>query len=143
MTADVTPVFKQGNHTLASNYHLVSLSCMCCKLFERVVLHHLSIQLENAIHENHYGFRRNLSCVPQFATVNHDILRHIDKGHFIDAVMLNFSKAFDVIGHHILVNKLILLKINPCIIQWVLSTGSSQRVVIDGASSNLTRLSVR
>jgi len=93
-----------------------------------VVLHHLNTQLENLIHENQYGFRRNFSCVTQLATANHDILRHIDKGYFIDAVVLDFSKVFDVIDHHILVNKMILLKINPCIIRWVSSflTGRSQ-----------------
>jgi len=96
-----------------------------------VVLHPLNTQLENLIHENQHGFRRNFSCVTQLATVNHDILRHIDKGYFVDAV--------DVIDHHILISKLILLKINPFIIRWVSSflTGRSQRVVIDGVSSDL------
>jgi len=133
-TANVTPVFKQGNRTLASNYRPVSLTCICCKILEHVVLHHLNIQLENFIHESQHGFRRNFLCVTQLATVNHDILRHIDKGHFVDAVVLDFSKAFDVIDHHILVNKMIWLKINPCIIRWVSSflTGRSQRAVIDG-----------
>jgi len=138
-TANVTHVFKQGNRTLASNCRPVSLPCICCKLLEHVVLLHLNTQLENVIYENQHGFRRRFSCVTQLATINHDIVRHINKGHFVNAVVLYFSKLFYVIDHYILVNKLIKLKINPYVSLWVSSflTGRSQRVIIDGISSDL------
>ena len=35
--ANVTPIFKKGNHNLCSNYRPISLTCTCCKIAERVV----------------------------------------------------------------------------------------------------------
>jgi len=68
-TANVTPVFKQGNCILASNYRPVSLTCICCKILEHVVL---NTQLENLIHENQHGFHMKTNMV--FAATFHVLL---------------------------------------------------------------------
>ena len=35
--ANVSPIFKEGDRHTASNYRLVSLICMCCKLLEHIM----------------------------------------------------------------------------------------------------------
>ena len=45
----------------------------------------------------------------------------IDGGHMVHAAILNFSKAFNKICHGKLISKLLGLKIDPCIIWWIVS----------------------
>ena len=40
-TANVTPVFKKGNRSLASNYRPISLVCVACKLLEHCIVSHV------------------------------------------------------------------------------------------------------
>ena len=40
-TANVTPVFKKGNRSLASNYRPISLVCVACKLLEHCRVSHV------------------------------------------------------------------------------------------------------
>ena len=138
--AHVTPIYKQGGRSSPSNYRPVSLTCICCKLLEHIVHHHLSKQLDEILHENQHGFRKGLSCVTQLATVTHDILKSIEKGVSVHAIVLDFSKAFDVVDHQLLLSKMIKLKINPIIIRWVSSFLSEryQRVILNGENSDLT-----
>lgn len=138
--ANVTPIYKQGSRNNPSNYRPVSLTCICCKLLEHIIHHHLSKHLDTILYENQHGFRKGLSCVTQLATVTHDIMKNMDKGLNVHAIVLDFSKAFDLVDHRILINKMIKLKINPVIIRWVSSflTGRCQRVILNGERSALT-----
>ena len=46
--ANVTPIFKKGDKSLASNYRPVSLLSCCCKLCERIVFKNMyNFFLEN------------------------------------------------------------------------------------------------
>ena len=35
--ANVAPVFKKGDRHTASNYRLISLTCVCAKLFKHII----------------------------------------------------------------------------------------------------------
>ena len=101
------------------------------------MLHNLNYQMDNILHPNQHGFRKTLSCSTQLVTVTHDIASHLDSGLELHAAVLDFSKAFDLVPHHLLIKKLIDYNINPIITRWVASflSGRSQSVVLDGVSS--------
>lgn len=90
-TANVTPIFKSGHTCLPSNYRPVSLTCICCKLLQHIVLHSVSPQLDKILGLYQHGFRKNLSCAAQLVTVQHDLANCIDNRVY--AAMLDFSKA--------------------------------------------------
>ena len=50
----------------------------------------------------------------------------------------DFSKAFDTVSHKIIIEKLKSTKLNPYIINWIISFVSNrkQRVVVDGFTTN-------
>jgi len=48
--ANVIPVFKKGEKYLASNYRPVSLTCICCKVLEHIVVSNMVKHLE--IHDS-------------------------------------------------------------------------------------------
>ena len=136
--AHVTPIYKQGSRTSPSNYRPISLTCICCKLLEHIIVHQLNAQLTNKISSNQHGFRKSLSCCTQLITVNHDILKFNDSGSIVHAAILDFSKAFDVVNHSKLLTKLIGFGINPILIRWIASflQGRSQRVLVGGRMSD-------
>ena len=45
--ANVAPIFKKGEKYKPSNYRPISLTCICCKLLEHIVVRSLMEQLEN------------------------------------------------------------------------------------------------
>ena len=69
-----------------------------------------------------HGFRNHLSCTIQLLCVTHDIYESIDKRAPTHVLVLDFSKAFDVVPHHILFflfsQKLIDNRINTQLLRW-------------------------
>jgi len=41
--ANVVPLFKKGDRSIASNYRPVSLTCICSKLLEHIVYSHIYV----------------------------------------------------------------------------------------------------
>jgi hypothetical protein len=46
-----------------------------------------------------FGFRPGYSCESQVITVFQDIADSLDNGDRIDAIIIDFSKAFDLVPH--------------------------------------------
>ncbi|KAJ7411325.1 hypothetical protein BTVI_50384 [Pitangus sulphuratus] len=61
----------------------------------------------------------------------------VDEGKAMDIVYLDFSKAFDIISHSILLEKLVANGLVACTVQWV-KTGwmVKTRVVVNGVKSS-------
>ena len=56
------------------------------------------------LYEGQHGFRPGYSCESQVITVYQDIAGTLDKGGRMDAIIVDFSKAFDLVPHsHLLV----------------------------------------
>ena len=49
--------------------------------------------------EGQHGFRPGFSCESQVITVCQDIADSLDNGDKIDAFIVDFSKAFDLVPH--------------------------------------------
>jgi len=87
---------------MACNYRPVSLTSICCKLLDTIyssVMVHLNYYqvLTNVQH----GFRKHCSCETQLLLTIHDITSALIQGKQVDAVVLDFSKAFEVPHRHL------------------------------------------
>jgi len=62
--ANITPIFKKGNHSSAENYRPVSLTCVCSKILEHVICKHILNNLEqhHALTPLQHGFSSVHSC---------------------------------------------------------------------------------
>ena len=56
----VSPIFKSGSRAEPLNYRPISLTCMCCKVIERLISEHILAYLEqNALLSgSQFGFRK-------------------------------------------------------------------------------------
>lgn len=139
-SANVTPMHKAGDRNQVCNYRPVSLTSVCCKTLEHILYSSIIKHLEG----NHFfspaqhGFRSGLSCVTQLTEFIHDVAFTFDQGLQVDAVFLDFKKAFDVVPHNLLLHKLSLLGIPSRLLGWLKQylIAREQRVVIGGTSSS-------
>ena len=53
-----------------------------------------------------HGVRKRRSCEIQLITTIHDLAVRLDRRQLVDAILLDFSKAFDKVPHHCLAAKL-------------------------------------
>ena len=137
--ANVSAIFKRGQRYDPANYRPVSLTCLCCKLLEHVVVSNMMkhVDQHKILTDCQHGFRKRRSCETQLVTMIHDLTSAMDKGTQTDMVVLDFSKAFDRVPHKRLLQKLHHYGIRGHLHQWVSDflTGRTQNVVIEGVTS--------
>ena len=72
--ANVTPVFKKDDPSLATNYRPISLLCIVSKILERCIFNHCCPHLSSCFYHLQHGFLKGKSTVTQLLQVYHDIL---------------------------------------------------------------------
>ena len=138
--ANVVPIFKKGDHSAASNYRPVSLTSIASKMMEHIissqVMRHLDIN--DVLHDAQHGFRKRRSCETQLILSADDFLKTLDKNVQTDAILLDFSKAFDREAHKHLLKKLEAIGVTGTTLGWISSflTDRKQTVVLEGMSSD-------
>jgi hypothetical protein len=136
---NITPIFKKGSRSEASNYRPVSLTSVCCKIFEKIIrnalLHHMITNrfLSNSQHE----FIKGRSCMTQLLQVIVKWTEILDIGGAVDSIYLDFVKAFDTVPHHRLLLKLESYGVGGRMLEWIQNflLGRKQRVMIGGTGS--------
>ena len=139
-TANVSAVFKKGQRYDPANYRPVSLTCLCCKILEHIIVSNVMkhVDKHSILSDCQHGFRARRSCETQLVTLQHDLASALDKGVQTDMVVLDFSKAFDRVPHRRLLRKLHHYGIRGNTHQWITSflLGRTQRVTVEGCSSD-------
>ena len=133
-TATVTPIFKKGRKQDPGNYRPVSLTCVLCNVMEKLVRQSVVEHLEQnkLISDEKHGFVRGRSCITQLLDVLDDWTTALEEGYSIDAIYMDFRKAFDSVPHCRLMSKLEALGIRGQVLQWIRAflRGRSQRVLV-------------
>ena len=91
------------------------------------------IQDNNIISCHQHGFQKKCSCVTQLLECLFDWTNSYDDDKGVDAIYLDFRKAFDTVPHKRLLYKLNHLGVRGHLLAWI---GRRQRVILrNGASS--------
>ena len=124
---------------LADNYRPISLTSVVVKIVERLIHKHIMKYLTDfqLLNDNQHGFRASRSCVTQLLQLVHEWFQAMDKLASVDAVFLDFAKAFDKVSHAHLY-KLECYGIKDQILNWLRDflTPRKRRVVIEGQASD-------
>ncbi|XP_025266658.1 uncharacterized protein LOC112638705 [Camponotus floridanus] len=115
----VTPVFKDGDRSLVSNYRSISKQNPMPKIFENIVAGKLSALSKNALIDEQHGFVADRSTVTNLLIYHDFIISAVEESSQIDAVYTNFRKAFDNVDHAVLLRKLQAFGIGGLWLKWL------------------------
>jgi len=137
--ANILPLFKKGDKSQALNYRPISLTSISCKLLEHIIFSNIMNHLDKHKFLNNFqhGFRKKRSCETQLITTINDFSNCLNNKEQIDAILLDFSKAFDKVDHEGLIMKLKQAGFNNKLLNWSRSFlfDRTQRVIVEGVYS--------
>ena len=103
-----TALYKKDSPTDRSNYRSISVLPILSKPLER----HVSATYQkqflkyNLLYQNQSAYRPNYSCETALINITDRWLKEMDNGKIIGAILLDLSKAFDLVNGGILSTKL-------------------------------------
>ena len=106
--AKVIPIHKGGSRTVVSNYRPISLLSCFSKIYEKAMHFRLTTFLNRhkIISSSQYGFRAGHSCEHALLDAQNRISKALNRKQIALLLLIDFSKAFDMVDHGILLNKL-------------------------------------
>ena len=119
--ANVVPIFKKGDRKLSLNYRPISLTSVSSKLIEHIIAHKIREFLDrnNLLSECQHGFRKKHSYESQLIHTLSDLTIYNNQNVQVDVLVLDFSKAFDIVSHSKLIHKLKAFGINYQLLAWI------------------------
>ena len=100
------------------------------------------LELNNSLYENQYGFRPQRSCEHALLNAQNILLESLSKRQISLLLLIDFSKAFDMVEHQILLEKLNHYGIRGPVLKWLESYLSNRKqfVSINGSDSETSTL---
>ena len=136
----LSPIYKKGDILDPLNYRPVSLTCVLCKICEKLVRKVVIKHLEDneLIFDGQHGFRAKRSTLTNLLTYMETLTAAVDNQIPVDVNYLDCRKAFDTVPHERLLRKLEAYGIRGKILYWIKAflSGREQFVEIRGTKSD-------
>ena len=121
--SQIAALFKNGTKSDPLNYRpvTVSLTSVCCKVMERLISAHITEFLDHngLLSNRQFGFRKGRSTEDQLLLTYGGVVSEVDRGQVVDMIFLDFSKAFDLVSHSLLLTKLSCLGFSAGVTRWI------------------------
>ena len=104
--SDIVPVHKKGSTTDKSNYRPISLLPTLSKVYERIIFNQLLKIMETKLSKYLCGFRKGYSTQHCLLNLLQAWQKHLSNSGKVGAVLMDLSKAFDVLPYDLLIAKL-------------------------------------
>ena len=140
----VIPIHKGGDRSLVTNHGPVSLTSVVFKHMEHVIASYLRKVWDKNdwLYDGQRGFRPGYSCESRVIAVCRDIADYLGNGDKIHAIIVEFSKAFDLVPHGRLLTKIAYSGVESKVVVWIREflLGHMQRVRVGGQLSAEVRV---
>uniref|UniRef100_A0A8B9BFW3 Reverse transcriptase domain-containing protein n=1 Tax=Anser brachyrhynchus TaxID=132585 RepID=A0A8B9BFW3_9AVES len=99
---------------------------------------HSICRTTRGIRPSQHGFMKGKSCLTNLISFYDRVTRLVDEGKAVDIAYLDFSKAFDMVSHSVLFEKLEAHGLDRYTLCWVKNCldSQAQRVVVNGVKSS-------
>ena len=123
-------LFKSKSKSETNNYRPISLFLTLSKLLEKVIYDRVYNFLNetNQIYDSQYGFRSGHSCENTVSELISAILKGFQNKKFTAGLFLDLSKAFDMLKHSILIDKLNYYGICGVALDWFRSYLTDRKI---------------
>ena len=137
--ATIISLPKNGDTSLPNNVRPISLLPIPHKIIERIMYNRLieHLDINHILAENQGGFRKNNSTINSVSKFIHEIYTSINDKEITLSTFIDFSKAFDIVNHEILLKKLHLMGIKNVNFDWLSRylTNRFQKTCVNNTSS--------
>ena len=136
----ITPIHKGGDVLDPNNYRPISIICTVTKVFEKIIFNQIShyLKINNVLSPFQSGFRPNYSTTTALVKLTNDIFSASDSGDLTGAIFIDLKKAFDLVDHYLLLDKLYAIGFSQNVLLWFNSYfhNRKQCVVLQGCKSD-------
>lgn len=136
----VKPLFKKGEKSDVNNYRPITLIPILSKIFEKCMYKRLIDYCNkfNIIKKEQFGFQKNKSTTLAIFTLLKNVMTNINQNRLTTGLFFDLSKAFDLVSHDLLLQKLEAIGIRGIVLQWISSylNNRRQRVIITKVDKN-------
>ena len=125
----VSPIPKQGNLLHMSNWRPITILPLPGKMLEKCIHKRLVEYFDenNLISEEQYGFQSDKSTMQAVMKLTKYLFEQRDKGDILGCVFIDFSKAFNMVSHEILIQKLKAGGLKDKALGWITSYLNSRK----------------
>ena len=118
--ARVTPIHKEGDTSIPSNFRPISSLPYISKLFEKCVTNRLLsfCNKYSIISTEQYGFQKNKSTGDALIDLTEHIYNSLDNREHHVMILIDLKKAFDCVNHRILLMKMESYGIRGLPLRW-------------------------
>lgn len=140
-TAKIVPLYKKGNQSCVENYRPISMLSVISKILEKVVFNRMKnfLSAYNILNMAQHGFREGRSTQTAILGFLKSLYENLDNNKKCLGLFMDLSKAFDLVDHAFLINKLEKYGFRGRLGDWLLSYLSDRKQIvdIDGTRSNV------
>lgn len=137
----IRPIFKTGEKNRRENYRPITLLSSFSKIFEKCAVNRLTSFFEKyeLFNKNQFGFKKGSSTTDALTKFINMICENLDNSNKCIGLFLDLSKAFDLVNHTVLLNKLERYGIRGIPWDWFNSylTNRTHYVEVNGSKSNI------
>ena len=121
-TAVITPIPKIPHATDITVYRPISVTPVLSRAVEKIVVNKfIRPALPKDLFCDQFAFRPTGSTTSALVYLMHHVTRMLESNAYIRCLLIDFSKAFDVISHSILLTKLKQFNLPSNIFNWIVS----------------------
>lgn len=135
----IYPKHKKGSNTKTENYRPISLISTFSKIIEKIAIKRMTEHLEKQelLSKHQHGFLKGRSTISALGSLVELITDQLEDNKLVAAVFVDYSKAFDCLGHDQILAKLATLGIRGKSGDWITSylEGRKQFVEIQSTAN--------
>lgn len=132
-TAKVIPIYKKDSKYAMENYRPISLLSAVSKILEKIVFNkitHFLCQF-NILNNFQHGFRKGRNTCSAILNFINRLYDNLDVNNKCIGLFMDLSKAFDLVNHKLLLEKLNNYGIRGKVSDWISSYLSDRKQVVD------------
>ena len=136
--AEVRPIHKKDDIMSIKNYRPVSILSSYSKVVEGLLCEQIISYFDNILSPMLCAYRKRYSCSNLLIKCTENWKHSLDNNEFVGCILMDLSKAFDVIPHDLLVAKLSAygFTTEACDLVYSYLVGRNQRVKLGNARSD-------
>ena len=119
-SVEVIPLYKGKERELCINYRPISLLLSISKILEKIMYKRTYdfLDINEQFYNSQYGFRSKHSCENAISELVGHVVKGYEQKEHTATIFLDLSKAFDMLNHHLLLQKLEIYGIRGTPLNW-------------------------